>query len=287
MKIQLDTGTYHPDRRILERPDGEIRLTPTEGKLLEYLAARAEQVVPYLQLYQDVWGYSERVRSRTVFTTVTRLRAKIEADPEKPRHILPVPAVGYRFVPPRVEAPPELDGFGMAEDDLLAIADRLGARAHYEGGQLVVDRVHVPADLAGTLYRPGQPGDLAEMQSRLAAFLRGAWNLSTRAVAAGEIIVREGELGQEAFIIRRGTALVSRHEMGELRRLGPGDVFGELAILSGGRRTSTVVAESDVELRVVSRETLLQGLGLDSWVGGFVAALVDRFAELERRFAAR
>ena len=66
-------------------------------------------------------------------------------------------------------------------------------------------------------------------------------------VASGTTLVKEGDFGHGAFAITDGSAEVVRD--GEvLRTLGPGDMFGEIAVLSGGRRTATVVATSDMTL---------------------------------------
>ena len=71
---------------------------------------------------------------------------------------------------------------------------------------------------------------------------------------AGTVIAREGEPGVGLFIILDGTADVS---IGGRKKatLGPGDFFGEIALLDGGPRTATVTAKSDVAL-----------LGLTEWV---------------------
>lgn len=71
---------------------------------------------------------------------------------------------------------------------------------------------------------------------------------------AGTVIAREGEPGVGLFIIESGGADVT---IGGKKRasLGPGDFFGEIALLDGGPRTATVTATSDIEL-----------LGLTEWV---------------------
>jgi CRP-like cAMP-binding protein len=66
-------------------------------------------------------------------------------------------------------------------------------------------------------------------------------------VSRGQSLVSEGAAGYVFFVIEEGTAGVERD--GEfLRELGPGDHFGEIAILDGGRRTATVVATSDMRI---------------------------------------
>ena len=71
---------------------------------------------------------------------------------------------------------------------------------------------------------------------------------------AGTVIAREGDPGIGLFIIAEGTTDVT---IGGRRKakLGPGDFFGEIALLDGGPRTATVTATSDVKL-----------LGLTEWV---------------------
>ena len=62
---------------------------------------------------------------------------------------------------------------------------------------------------------------------------------------AGQTIVTEGDLGHCLFVILGGSATVSSE--GEARgEAGPGDVIGEIAVLSSGRRTATIVAKTPV-----------------------------------------
>jgi CRP-like cAMP-binding protein len=66
---------------------------------------------------------------------------------------------------------------------------------------------------------------------------------------AGEVLVREGEVGREVFVIVEGFATV--HVGGQLvARLGPGEFVGELALLDRRCRTATVVAETPVVVTV-------------------------------------
>jgi CRP-like cAMP-binding protein len=67
------------------------------------------------------------------------------------------------------------------------------------------------------------------------------------AVDAGTVLVREGDFGHAVFAIRSGTADVM-HEDVVVNTLGPGDFFGEIAVMSGGRRSASVVATSPLTL---------------------------------------
>ncbi|MEO0600166.1 MAG: winged helix-turn-helix domain-containing protein, partial [Myxococcota bacterium] len=96
--VRLYLGEVDLERRVLEGPSGVVRLSPTEARLLGFLAAHPQREFSADDLLTEVWGYRPGVRSRTVTTTMQRLRAKVEVDPSKPRHLLTVDA-GYTFVP--------------------------------------------------------------------------------------------------------------------------------------------------------------------------------------------
>lgn len=73
----------------------EIALTPLEFDLLATLASEPDRVFTRDELLERVWGYSYKADARLVNVHVQRLRAKIERDPENPRHVLTVRGVGY------------------------------------------------------------------------------------------------------------------------------------------------------------------------------------------------
>ena len=80
------------------RAGRSINLTPTEFKLLAFLARTPGQVFSRGQLLQNVWGYSaDLFDEKTVNVHVRRLRAKIEVDPAQPTIVLTVPGLGYRL----------------------------------------------------------------------------------------------------------------------------------------------------------------------------------------------
>ena len=74
-------------------------MTPTEFKILLFLARHPGQALSRGQIIEAVWGYDAGVESeRTVNVHIRRLREKIEFDPSRPALILTVPGVGYRLV---------------------------------------------------------------------------------------------------------------------------------------------------------------------------------------------
>jgi DNA-binding response OmpR family regulator len=91
--------TINLEAAEVRRGDQTINLTPTEFRLLAYLARHAGQAKSRAQLLQSVWRDDHNVESeRTVNVHIRRLREKVEVDPSQPTLILTVPGIGYRLV---------------------------------------------------------------------------------------------------------------------------------------------------------------------------------------------
>lgn len=87
-----------------------------------------------------------------------------------------------------------------------------------------------------------------------------------QAYGPGETIVRAGEPGAELFVILEGEVRIERD--GRTRRtLGPGDFFGEIAVLTGGLRTADVIATEAVRCLAVPRELLREAVEAEPVVG--------------------
>jgi CRP-like cAMP-binding protein len=67
---------------------------------------------------------------------------------------------------------------------------------------------------------------------------------------AGHVLMEQGHLGREAFVIVEGTAVVRRNGR-KIAELGPGSAVGELSLLDRGERTATVKAETDLTVLVI------------------------------------
>ncbi len=79
--------------------DKEVGLTSKEFELLRFLVNSEGKVLTREVILNRVWGYNYYGTARTIDNFITRLRQKIGDDSEKPRHILTVRGVGYRFQP--------------------------------------------------------------------------------------------------------------------------------------------------------------------------------------------
>jgi cAMP-dependent protein kinase regulator len=109
-----------------------------------------------------------------------------------------------------------------------------------------------PPPLAGAAS-PAAPPVLARIVAG-PAMDELASRLQIRHVAAGEVIVREGEAGDSLFVVAAGRVRVTRGPAAlELSRLGPGSFFGELALLGERRRHATVQAVEPTQLYEIPR----------------------------------
>jgi two-component system KDP operon response regulator KdpE len=82
-------------RRIVRVRDAEVKLSPKEYDILRMLVAHAGKVLTHRMLMSEVWGGETDIQYLRIY--VRQLRQKIEADPERPRHIITETGVGYRL----------------------------------------------------------------------------------------------------------------------------------------------------------------------------------------------
>ena len=94
----LEAGPLRIDlpRREVTVDGREVRLTPTEFRLLALLARHAGKVLTHRQILREVWG-PNATEAHYVRVHMAELRKKIEADPARPRLLVTEPGVGYRL----------------------------------------------------------------------------------------------------------------------------------------------------------------------------------------------
>jgi two-component system KDP operon response regulator KdpE len=83
-------------RRIVTRGGAEVRLSPREWDILRLLVNHAGRVLTHRHILGKLWGAAGDVQQLRVY--VRQLRQKLEADPERPQHILTETGIGYRLV---------------------------------------------------------------------------------------------------------------------------------------------------------------------------------------------
>ena len=126
---------------------------------------------------------------------------------------------------------------------------------------------------------------ITELQEAMRAFLHGGMHLPRKTFAAGEIIFREGDKGDAAYMIVAGRCRAYRTVGGvdeTLAVMEPGEAFGEMALILFEPRAASVVALEAVTLLVLDQTTMNEGLGLSGWTGALVRALAQRFSDLEQ-----
>jgi len=99
-----DDLTVNFENQEVRRGDQAIALSATEYRLLFQLVRNAGHVVPRETLLARVWGDEYREQTDYLKVYISRLRAKLEDDPERPRFILTERGLGYRFARPQASA---------------------------------------------------------------------------------------------------------------------------------------------------------------------------------------
>ena len=97
----VETGAFTVDlaRRRVTRDGEEVRLTPTEWRILEILARNVGRMVGRQELFRELRGPNVPQEPHYLRVFLAQLRAKLEEDPAQPRHLITEPGVGYRLVP--------------------------------------------------------------------------------------------------------------------------------------------------------------------------------------------
>ncbi len=97
----VETGAFTIDlalRRVTKEGE-EVRLTPTEWRILEILARNLGRIVGRRELLRQLRGPHLDTETHYLRVYLAQLRAKLEPDPARPQHLLTEAGVGYRLVP--------------------------------------------------------------------------------------------------------------------------------------------------------------------------------------------
>lgn len=126
---------------------------------------------------------------------------------------------------------------------------------------------------------------VSALREDLVRFMRGGAEFPRQTFEAGSFILREGEEGDAAYIVVSGRCEI-RKELPTgpeiLQTVGPGAVFGEMAILDAGPRTASVVAVEDTDVLVVTSAVLEQEMAaLKPWMATLMKSLASRFRNID------
>ena len=125
-----------------------------------------------------------------------------------------------------------------------------------------------------------------ELKNDLESYLEGSERFPGRTYKPGELIVCEGDRGDEAYIIKAGECRTFKTIDGkkvELRVMGKEEVFGETAILTDKPRSASVEAINHVTVAVIKSHSFEVELGTGTWLAPFIRALAERFREADQK----
>jgi two-component system, OmpR family, alkaline phosphatase synthesis response regulator PhoP len=97
-EVRFGDVAINLDTRTVVRAGRPIKLTHREFELLVFLSRSGGRVFSREELVRQVWGLEHPGQARTVDNFIAQLRAKLEQDPEQPKHLLTIRGSGYRFV---------------------------------------------------------------------------------------------------------------------------------------------------------------------------------------------
>ena len=97
--VTPDFTVHLADRRWLRRGGIEVRLTPTEWRLVGVLLRRPGHLVSQAELLRTVWGPAATGKTEYLRVYVAGIRHKVEPDPSRPRYFITAPGLGLRFDP--------------------------------------------------------------------------------------------------------------------------------------------------------------------------------------------
>lgn len=167
----------------------------------------------------------------------------------------------------------------------------LAASARFPSPRKAAGAVAVPLELERIVMRAmarkpeERYASAAELREDLVRFMRGGAEFPRRHFEPGDVICREGERGEAAFILVEGSCTIEKDGPSgpqTVQRLAPGAVFGEMAILTQGPRLATVVAAEPTTVLVVTAQSLEQEMAaLKPWIATLMKSLASRFKDID------
>jgi hypothetical protein len=241
-----------------------------------------------------------------IYAAHVRLRLGYEVDPVRARAVLHAAALAVPKV--RTEPAPlvrawefldwavlydvrfHLDDYADDPDVKQDVLASIWRHLHWAGIRIATPRQNITLGRprARAELAPSAPDRLLEGVDLFAclpatALVELAGKLRRCALPAGAAAVQQDAAGDSLFILAEGTVLVTDRS-GEIARLGPGDVFGEMSLLTGEPRSATVTAAADSVLYELGKADLAPLLQTHPELAeGLGEVLARRRAETDRR----
>ncbi len=97
-KREFGNAIFYSEQLIIEKENGEaVRISPTEGLLIQVLLDNENKILSRSELLQKVWNYESSMETRTVDVFIGKLRKYIEKNPALPEFIVSVRGAGYMY----------------------------------------------------------------------------------------------------------------------------------------------------------------------------------------------
>lgn len=256
-------------------------------------------IAEFGQVYLMDWGLSKLTRTRPASGKASQMEAPGPVG--TPTHMAPEQARGN---PADMTERSDIFGLGALLYELVSGKTPYGESRsaaevlkRAEKGQVIpIDivtagigvskRLRTIVDKAVAPKPEDRYQSVVELKEDVRRFLRGGLYLPTEVFAPGTLIVREGDVGDAAYMITHGTCRAFRTVDGEeetLGTMGTGDIFGEMALLLDEPRAASVIAVDQVTALVLDKRTMAEGLGAEGWTSTLVRALAQRFRALEQQ----
>jgi CRP-like cAMP-binding protein/tRNA A-37 threonylcarbamoyl transferase component Bud32 len=265
-------------------------------------------VAAFGQVYVMDWGLARLIRTRPASGADSQMEAPGEVG--TPAYMSPEQARGN---PAEMDERSDVFGLGAVLYEIVCgqvpygnLQDSEAILERARHGQVIpIDRVAERygiskrlRDIVNKAIAPlpaNRYQRVMDLQRDVREFLRGGLHLPHRTFAPGSLIIREGDRGVTAYMIVSGrcrafrtigAAQGSASAQETLATMGPGDVFGEMALILDEPRAASVEAVDQVTVLVLDKKTMVEGLGTDRWTGSLVHALAQRFHALEQQVRA-
>jgi len=127
--------------------------------------------------------------------------------------------------------------------------------------------------------------DVESLCGDLDSLIRGDMHFGSRTFEPGDVMIQEGDIGYDCYVIIAGKVAVLRGGS-EIAMLGPGDIVGEMALITHEFRSATVKAVERTQAYVLTQDLFTRNLKkLPSWMAQMIVTLAERLRECNSRIA--
>ena len=178
-------------------------------------------------------------------------------------------------------------------DDIYEIIEKARSADYFEPHEMDTGLSDMPEELCQIICEAMAPDPndryqtVNDLIAELDVLLRGDMHFGEREFSPGEPLMTEGDLGAESYLIVTGAVEVRKlHKDGPrtISTLGPGDIVGEMALITHETRSASVVATEDTKVLVLTQEQFERNLKrMPFWMSKMINGLASRLREANQR----